>query len=206
MIEGAETLNPDTAKNKKNIDKVANILKTLHNSDIEMKNEFDVFAKIENYERIAVKSGGKFYEDYENVKRQVLGLKEILIVHGFKLVPSHNDTVAENFIKDNEGKMYLIDWEYSGLNDNMWDLSAFVLENGLTAEQEELLHKTYFGRDATRNEKIRALIHKICQDFLWSIWTIIKEAQGDNFGDYGINRYTRCRKNIELLMDILKDN
>nr|WP_242826201.1 phosphotransferase [Caloramator sp. ALD01] len=164
-----------------------------------MKNEFDVFSKIEMYEHLALKSGAKFYDEYNIVKEDVVRLKKLLYDNGFKLVPSHNDTVAENFIKDKNGRMYLIDWEYSGLNDNMWDLAAFSLENGLNEEQEELLLKLYFGREATNNEKIRLLIHKICQDFLWSIWTVIKEAKGENYGDYGINRYLRCRRNLKEL-------
>ena len=53
------------------------------------------------------------------------------------------------------------------------------------------------------NTKIRILVYKICQDFLWSIWTILKEAQGDDFGTYGIDRYNRGKKNLELLDKIL---
>lgn len=203
MIKEAETLNPETAKRKKNIDKVANILKKLHNSNICMENEFDVFLEIKKYEHLANKVNAKFYDNYYEVKEQVMKLKKTLKEFGFKLIPSHNDTVAENFIKDTNGKIYLIDWEYSGLNDNMWDLSAYVLENDLTQEQEELLQSIYLGRVANKNEKIRVIIHKICQDFLWSIWTIIKEAQGESFGDYGVNRFKRCRENLDLLKSML---
>lgn len=203
MVEGAETLNPETAKRKKNIDKVAHILKKLHDSDMGMENEFDVFSKIEKYEQLANKAKGKLYDNYPKVKKEVMQLKEKLNDFGLNMVPSHNDTVAENFIKDLNGKIYLIDWEYSGLNDNMWDLSAYVLENNLSEEQEELLQKIYLGRESNKNEKIRVIIHKICQDFLWSIWTVIKEAQGEDFGTYGINRYERCIRNLELLKSML---
>jgi thiamine kinase-like enzyme/choline kinase/predicted transcriptional regulator len=203
MIEDAETLNPETAKRKKNIDKVASILKKLHDSNMVMENEFDVFSKIEKYEGLVNKVNGKLYDNYYDVKKQIMQLREKLNSFGLNMVPSHNDTVAENFIKDLSGKMYLIDWEYSGLNDDMWDLAAYVLENDLFKEQEEILQKIYFGREANRNEKIRVIIHKICQDFLWSIWTLIKEAQGDDFGTYGTNRYERCKKNLELLKSML---
>lgn len=199
MIKKAKTLNPKTAKIERNIDKVANILKKLHESDMIMKNQFDVFSKIEKYEVLANKANGKLYDNYYDVKKEVMQLKKKLNEFGFKLVPSHNDTVAENFIKDLNGKIYLIDWEYSGLNDNMWDLSAYVLENDLSQEQEEILQKIYLGRAANKNEKIKVIIHKICQDLLWSIWTVVKEAQGDYFGSYGINRYERCKENLELL-------
>ena len=42
-------------------------------------------------------------------------------------------------------------------------------------------------------------IHKICQDFLWSIWTIFKEMNGVSFGEYGIKRLASAQKRLEDL-------
>ena len=39
-------------------------------------------------------------------------------------------------------------------------------------------------------------IYKIFQDFLWSLWTNVKEAKGDDFGNYGIDRYNRAKENL----------
>lgn len=207
MILEAETLNPETAKRKKNMDEVAYLLNKLHNSGMCMENEFDVFSKIQMYENLVNKSNGKMYESYSEIKKEILKLKELLYQYGFELCPCHNDTVAENFIKEKNGKMYLIDWEYSGLNDRMWDVAAYIIENELSSEEEVLFQRIYLGRDANINERVRVMIHKICQDFLWSIWTLVKEIQGDDFGDYGIKRYMRCQKNLaELRSMILEYN
>jgi thiamine kinase-like enzyme len=47
-------------------------------------------------------------------------------------------------------------------------------------------------------------MNKIYQDFLWSIWTIIKEAKGDDFGTYGMDRFNRARNNLnnDLIMEM----
>ena len=42
-------------------------------------------------------------------------------------------------------------------------------------------------------------VNEICQDFLWSIWTILKEASGSNFGDYGINRFNNAKLQLQRL-------
>ena len=38
---------------------------------------------------------------------------------------------------------------------------------------------------------------KILQDIIWSLWTIYKEENGADFGDYGITRYNRAVKELQ---------
>ncbi|SHI11994.1 Thiamine kinase [Clostridium collagenovorans DSM 3089] len=203
FIKGAETLNPTIAKKKENMKLVCELLRKLHDSDLEMQNSFNVFDKIEDYEFICKSCNGEFYEDYYDVKKEVLSLENVLVESGLTIRPCHNDTVAENFIKDSDGKMYLIDWEYSGLNDPMWDIAAHCIECDFSEDQEAMFLEVYFEREAMHEEKIRILIYKICQDFLWSTWTIIKEAQGDNFGTYGEDRYKRGKENLKRLQKLI---
>ena len=190
-IENAETLVPKTVRD--NFEKVANILRKLHNSNIVFDNIFDSFSEMEKYEKLSIKENGKFYDNYENAKKDIFKLKEKLDNLYIELKPCHNDTVPENFIKSGED-IYLIDWEYSGINDPMWDLAAHSLESGFSKNEEKEFLSFYFPNGITKEELLRIQIHKICQDFLWSIWTILKEAKGVNFGDYGINRYRRAIK------------
>ncbi|WP_297133947.1 phosphocholine cytidylyltransferase/choline kinase family protein [Terrisporobacter sp.] len=200
FINNAETINPKTAKREDNMLLVTDILKKLHNSDIEFNNRFDVFELIEEYEILLNKNNGKNYDDYIVVKEKVLNLKNILNDLGIELRPCHNDTVPENFVKDGE-RLYLIDWEYSGMNDPMWDLAAHILECNFSEEDEELFLDTYFNGKTEEKYKTKILIFKICQDFLWSIWTNIKEAQGDDFGTYGENRYNRAKLNLDKIIN-----
>lgn len=200
FIENAETLSPESAKKQNSIEMVANILKKLHTSEVEMDNNFDIYNKIEKYEKLLIEVNGDNFEDYYEVKEKVLSLKNIMNELDVKLTPCHNDTVAENFIKSGENKMYLIDWEYGGMNDPMWDLAAYSLENRLSEDEEELFLNIYFNEKVEEKYKKRVLINKIYQDFLWSIWTNIKEAKGDDFGTYGIDRYNRAKKNIEIIL------
>lgn len=200
FINNAETINPKTAKREDNMVLITNILKKLHNSDIEFNNRFDVFSLIEEYEILLNESNGKNYDDYTDMKEKVLKLQENLNDLGIELRPCHNDTVPENFVKDDE-RLYLIDWEYSGMNDPMWDLAAHILECDFSEEDEELFLNKYFNGNVEEKYKTKILIFKICQDFLWSIWSNIKEAKGDDFGTYGEKRYTRAKSNLAKIFN-----
>ena len=199
FIEDAQTLSPEGAKKPYVMKKICQLLNRLHQCGREMENEFNVYEKIESYEQLLNELKGEYYDDYQSVKQQVLQLKELMDDLEIKLAPCHNDTLAENFIKDEHDQYYLIDWEYAGMNDPMWDLAAHCLENGFNSDEEELFLKTYFKQEPKESYKTRVLINKIYQDFLWSLWTKVKEASGDDFGDYGIERYNRAKENLNLL-------
>lgn len=193
-IEDAETLNKYTAKEDKNLKLVSELLLKLHNSKIEMRNEFNPFYEIKKYEDIIIKNRYEFYKGYDSIRNKVLNLKKDLDT---SLVPSHNDTLPDNFIKDKDGKLYLIDWEYSGMNNRLWDLAAYSLEAELLNFEEDRFLKYYLNREIEEKDRLNLLINKILQDILWSLWTIIKENEGVDYGHYGIDRYNRGIRNLE---------
>ncbi len=201
FIENAETLTHRSIKKEENLKQVTGILRDLHEStDFHMDNEFNMFRELEKYEGILRKDRGDFFEDYDEVREKVMALEEELKVCKRVFVPSHNDLVSENLVKDTEDRIYLIDWEYSGTNDDMWDLAALSLENEFSEDDIELMFRLYFkGKEADENSRRRLLIHQICQDTLWAVWTLIKEAEGDDFGTYGIDRYNRAKEYLEKL-------
>ena len=166
-IDRAETLNPITALKYKN--KVAAILKKLHNSNLSFGNQFNVFNEIIKYELEIEKLTSRKYPNYEVVRKKVFDLKKILENTGVHLVSCHNDTVPENFIISN-GQMYLIDWEYSGMNEKEWDIGAFCLECNFSKQETKEFIDVYFEGKATKENKMKVLIYQICQDFLWSLW------------------------------------
>jgi thiamine kinase-like enzyme/choline kinase/predicted transcriptional regulator len=198
MIPNAETLNPKTAKRPDNLTLVGRTLSKLHNSNIIMENQFNVFNTLDQYENLLKETGGNFFEDYSLIREKVMKLKNYYESLQFNLTACHNDPLAENFVKSGDDFIYLIDWEYGGMNDPLWDVAAFSLESEYSEMEENMLLDVYFEGDVSPESKERLLINKVFQDFVWSVWTLYKEAQGDDFGSYGINRYNRAKKNIEV--------
>uniref|UniRef100_A0AB33J5C9 Winged helix-turn-helix transcriptional regulator n=1 Tax=Prevotella sp. GTC17259 TaxID=3236795 RepID=A0AB33J5C9_9BACT len=199
FIYNAETLNSGTIQRMSNMKQIAEIFKTLHSAKIRMANEFNVFQEIVKYERLNDEAQGFWPDDYQAVRERVMSLEHYLNTVGVELTPCHNDLVAENFIKDEQGKIYLIDWEYSGMNDPMADFAALFLENNFSEENISYVLDIYYDGHVETNSHQRILAYQILWDFLWAIWTWIKEAQGDDFGTYGMDRYQRAIENLQRL-------
>lgn len=198
-IENAETLNAATIQRHDNMKKIVEIYHSVHNSRIRLKNEFNIFREIEKYDELLRKSDAKMYEGWENVRPRVMALEERLNNLGVDLKPCHNDDLYENFIKSPEGKIYLIDWEYSGMNDPMADFASLFIEAGFEKENEDYILDQYFFGEVPENAREKILCYQILWDYLWSQWTVIKESQGDDFGSYGIDRFRRAVTNLEKL-------
>ena len=190
-IESAITLDSTTIKTK--FDKIAPILQTIHASGKELRGEFAPFEEIKKYESLIEEKIP--YANYEAVREEVFSLEKRLADLGVDRKSCHIDLVPENFIESPQGRLYLIDWEYSSMNDPMWDLAALFLESEFTRQEEEDFLSRYES-EQTPVSREKIAIYKILQDTIWSLWTVYKEEQGADFGDYGVNRYQRAVKGL----------
>ena len=190
-IESAITLDSTSIKTK--FDKIAPILQTIHASGKELRGEFAPFEEIKKYESLIEKKIP--YANYEAVREEVFSLEKRLADLGVDRKSCHIDLVPENFIESPQGRLYLIDWEYSSMNDPMWDLAALFLESEFTRQEEEAF-LSHYESEQTPVSREKIAIYKILQDAIWSLWTVYKEEQGTDFGDYGVNRYQRAVKGL----------
>lgn len=188
-IESAITLDSTSIKTK--FDKIAPILQTIHASGKELRGEFAPFEEIKKYESLIEEKIP--YANYEAVREEVFSLEKRLADLGVDRKSCHIDLVPENFIESPQGRLYLIDWEYSSMNDPMWDLAALFLESEFTRQEEEAF-LSHYESDQTPVSREKIAIYKILQDTIWSLWTVYKEEQGADFGDYGVSRYQRAVK------------
>jgi len=190
-IESAITLDSTSIKTK--FDKIAPILQTIHASGKELRGEFAPFEEIKKYESLIEEKIP--YANYEAVREEVFSLEKRLADLGVDRKSCHIDLVPENFIESPQGRLYLIDWEYSSMNDPMWDLAALFLESEFTPQEEEAF-LSHYDSEQTPVSREKIAIYKILQDTIWSLWTVYKEEQGADFGDYGVNRYQRAVKGL----------
>ena len=190
-IESAITLDSRSIKTK--FDKIAPILQTIHASGKELRGEFAPFEEIKKYESLIEEKIP--YANYEAVREEVFSLEKRLADLGVDRKSCHIDLVPENFIESPQGRLYLIDWEYSSMNDPMWDLAALFLESEFTSQEEEAFLSRYES-EQTPVSREKIAIYKILQDAIWSLWTVYKEEQGADFGDYGVSRYQRAVKGL----------
>jgi thiamine kinase-like enzyme len=104
--------------------------------------------------------------------------------------------LCENFLDTGE-RMWIVDWEYSGMNDPMWDLGDLSVEAGFDSSQEEEMMAAYFDGAPPRDLWGRMVIYKAMCDLLWTLWGLIQHANEnpvDDFWAYSVNRFERCKR------------
>lgn len=201
-IENSKDIGQLNPNSPKNIEIVSALMKKTHSSKKDFPNIFDWQEELEKYERIIVKQNGSLFFDYVKVKEQLIKFMEENI-EGEISLPCHNDTVPENFVIDENNKGYLIDWEYSGMNDPSWDLAAYIIESILNPEAIDYLLIDYYGEIPDSKELLKIKSYMMAQDLLWMVWAMIRHYSGEDFLDYCNKRYRRFKKNLKEITNSL---
>lgn len=198
FIPNPQPMSEEVMRRKENLCQAAAIFRKLHTCGVDTGVRFEVFEMAELYERIIREGGVAFYDDYEAVKQTVMDIKAAVDQDGeAPRVPCHNDSLVGNWVLDGGGKLYLIDWEYSGMNEAMWDLSCLSIEADYTPENDDQLLNAYYGREATVDEKKKFIAAKLYVDYLWTLWGLTRVPfDGDFMQQYADNRYNRLKGNI----------
>lgn len=198
-IDNAITMNVDSMQQYDNIELAALIFRKLHCSNVNTGILFDISQKISDYEKIISDNQVKFYDDYKIMKQTILNIKLKTKSEKISLTTCHNDPLCENWVRSGS-KIYLIDWEYAGMNDCMWDLADISLEAEYDRNQDKFLLNKYFNRIVSRDEFFRFEANKIYIDFLWSLWGKTRVPfDGEVMEEYAFNRYNRMKYNLQNL-------
>ncbi|QXM05119.1 choline kinase family protein [Crassaminicella indica] len=198
-IENSKNIAQADPSSIKNIKAVSNLMKKIHTSKKSFYNSFDWQVELNKYEQIIKDLKGSFFFDYAELKKQLIDFMQKNIKNKV-LVPCHNDTVPENFIINDNGRIYLIDWEYSGMNDPSWDIASYILESKLNEEAILYLLLDYYGQYPSASEILKIKCYMLAQDLLWMVWAMIRHYSGDDFLDYCCFRYERFKKNIKEII------
>ena len=197
LVPDALTMTPEAFANRSGaVERAAHALRRLHTSNQVFPARFDLFSMIEDYLSLLAGKDVALPEGYHDVVAEAGAIKAALARHPVALVPCHCDPLCENFL-DTGDRMWIVDWEYSGMNDPMWDLGDFSVEAGLTEAQEAALMLAYFGTPPRSEDHARMVIYKAMCDLLWTLWGLIQLANdnpADDFRTYAEGRFTRCRR------------
>ena len=197
-IPHAETMHADTARKSENIELIGKLFAKLHTEAQSVPVIFDPLQKVKDYEKLIFADGGTLWDDYEQVKKQVLAATTRFPAQTRTFC--HCDPLCENFVKDTESnRMYLVDWEYSGMCEPLWDVADIAIEAEYGEEEIVALARAYFGREATKQELEHIYANMVLIDFLWSLWGEQRSLYDASLIGYGDARYTRAKKNLTKL-------
>ncbi|WMS44601.1 choline/ethanolamine kinase family protein [Acuticoccus sp. MNP-M23] len=175
--------------------RAAAVFRQLHQSGKTFEFRFELFAMIDDYLRILNEKNAKLPEGYNDVVAEAGAVREALNAHPAALAPCHCDPLCENFL-DTGTRMWVVDWEYSGMNDPLWDLGDLSVEAGFGPEEDRELMEAYVGGKVDAATYGRMVIYKAMCDLLWTLWGLIQHADGnpaEDFWAYATERFARCR-------------
>ena len=195
-IDGIETMTPTLFRTRSGSPmRAGKALAKLHNSGETFDFRFELFTMIEDYLKVLSTKDVNLPDGYHDIVKAANPVKEVLDANPIPLTPCHCDPLCENFL--DEGKnMWIVDWEYSGMNDPLWDLGDLSVEAGMDDTQEAELLSAYFGAEPTAAQKGRVIIYKAMCDLLWTLWGLIQLADdnpADDFWVYATGRFERCK-------------
>jgi thiamine kinase-like enzyme len=172
--------------------RIALALKRVHRIGRVFESRFDVFTVIDGYLDLLRGLRTPLPEDYYEVGK-ARTVRRALETSPAPLAPCHNDPWPGNLL-DADGRIYIIDWEYSGMNDPMWDLGDLSVEAGFGPEQDRMMMEAYYGTAASQALYSRLEIYKAMSDLHWSLWGFVQHAKGnpaDDFRTYALGRLGR---------------
>ena len=175
--------------------RAAMALRQVHRSGRKFEFRFELFNMIDDYLRVLAKLGALLPDGYHEVVREAESVRRSLDAHPAALAPCHCDPLSENFLDDGK-RMWVVDWEYSGMNDPLWDLGDMSVEAGFTEAQDREMMEAYCEGPPTPALQGRMVIYKAMCDLLWTLWGLIQFANKnpvDDFWAYAIRRFERCK-------------
>jgi thiamine kinase-like enzyme len=200
FVDGAVTMSPERFRTRPGSPaRAGEAFRKLHTSGAVFPFRFELFAMIDDYLKILSTKDVALPAGYHDVVREAAGVRSALAAHPLPNVACHCDPLCENFL-DTGTRMWIVDWEYSGMNDPMWDLGDLSVEGGFDAAQDEEMMRAYFGGEPSAHDRGRVVIYKAMCDLLWTLWGLIQLANNnpaDDFRAYADGRFARCRALME---------
>ena len=195
-IDGIVTMTPEAFKHRhRAAARAGKALKQMHSWGESFQFRFELFAMIDEYLGLLEQRKAELPEGYADVVKAAQPVRETLRCNPVKLAPCHCDPLCENFL-DSGRRMWIVDWEYSGMNDPLWDLGDLSVEAGFTPAQDMELMRAYCGDEPSRSVIGRMVIYKAMCDLLWTLWGLIQHSENnpaEDFWAYAGGRFERCK-------------
>jgi len=141
---------------------IARILRSLHEKGRIAVNDYDPYGRLELYERYAKEVGHRHEADYYRVKEHFY--RYVPYLKSFPLTLCHGDAQRSNFVKQSDGTIFLVDYEFCGNNDLYYDIACF---GNREIELGYALLEVYFDRPVTDEDKHHFLLWHAFQALQW---------------------------------------
>ena len=188
--------------NEKELAEAMAVARKLHAQDLVLDRRFDYFEEGLSYEALLLRKGPIDIAGYDELKAQAVRAHEFAVADGAPTCLTHNDFFNLNLLYDENGNLNLIDWEYAGMSDYASDFGTFVVTCMLDEKEAERALELYFERTPTLEEKRHCFAFVGLAGWCWYVWSLQKESEGDNVGDWLYTYYRYAKKYLPLAISL----
>ena len=106
----------------------------------------------------------------------------------YDIVFCHNDLIFTNFL-DDEDRLWIVDWEYSGFNNPLFDLGDFASHCNFPENKEIFLLENYFEKKINEKLLLEFNSFKCAAILREAMWSMVAELTSKI--DFNYSKYTQ---------------
>ncbi len=175
---------------------VVRLLRQLHDSG-PLQGAFPIHRVVEWHARDASSYGVVPPGSYGRLHQQSRRIESAFAAAPLPTVPCHNDLLPGNVLfEEADERVWLLDFEYAGMNDRFFDLGNLSVNCGLDAAGDEELLGLYFG-EVTAPRMARMQLMKVMSEFREGMWAVVQQAistLNTDFVTYANERLSNCER------------
>jgi thiamine kinase-like enzyme len=176
---GGGTLEAEQVRER--LGEIAPLLRAFHASTPPLPFAFAVFRLAEAHARIAA---ARLPPGHARIATLAQRIEAALSGHPEHAPrPCHNDLLTANFVCG-AGRVHLVDWEYSGMNDPFFDLGNLSVNNGLDDAGDRALLEAYFGEPPGERRLAALALMRIVSDLREALWGAVQATISPLDADY----------------------
>ena len=202
FLEGARSLTMEDAADDGLLAAAAERLAFVHSSGIAFGNVFDLRETKRSYTTLLEAAGVGLPVEVVREKRALdEALAEYAARSKGRLAPCHIDPNMANFM-ERDGKLFLIDWEYSGMCDPLFDVANMAMTDRFNEATERRFVRCYERAAERAVDRADYLLTKVASDWMWLFWHLIKLEAGQMVDYNEFSWRNRLRRALENLREI----
>ena len=155
------------------LDEVVGMIALFHGSGA-LAGEFPIHRVVEWHARDAVALGATLPAAYPELLELSLRIEAEFATASDAPVACHNDLLPNNVLFGRD-RMWLLDFEYAGMNDRYFDLANLSVNCAFDVDVDERLLTLYFG-NATEHHRRRLTLMKVMSEFREGMWAVVQQV------------------------------
>ena len=202
ISEFLENTRNSDANNFQDVKNSMSVLRQFHKQNYQVNHTFDIWRQIDLYE--SLRNTDSAYRDYSETKNNVLKLKKFIEDNIDRWSLCHIDANSDNFLIDQNENVFLIDWEYAGMQDPDLDIAMYAIYAGYNKDKIDELIDIYYENKCKDNIRHKIYAYVAVGGLLWSNWCEYKQSLGLDFGEYSIAQYRYAKEYSKLVLKYLE--